>query len=87
MYQVTLACKGVPITLGPAGAVDCEWSGEELLLCEQNDWDGDAKALLDEFSDSYQPASREHLTMRLRSDRSSLFPELRLQRRLCFERG
>lgn len=67
MYQVTLACKGVPVELGPAAALDvaeefshrpwhpnvrCEWNGEELLLCAENDWDEDAKALLDEFSDA-----------------------------------
>jgi hypothetical protein len=66
MYRITLACKGVPDALGPGGALDvveefshrpwhqnvrCEWNGQELLLFAENDWDADAKALLDEFSD------------------------------------
>ena len=67
MYYVTLACKGVPEELGPQGALDiteefrhrpwhqnvhCEWNGEEMILLSESDWDSDAKALLDEFSDA-----------------------------------
>lgn len=67
MYHITLVCKGIPTELGPAGALDvaeefnhrpwyrnvrCEWNGEDLLLSAENDWDGDAKALLDEFCDA-----------------------------------
>jgi hypothetical protein len=67
MYQAILACKGVPVELGLEGAVDvvkefrhrpwhqnvhCDWDGKELILCAENDWDADAKALLDEFSDA-----------------------------------
>jgi hypothetical protein len=92
MYQVTLACKGVPIALGPSGAVDvteefshrswhqnvrCEWNGEELMLCAQNDWDGDAKALFGRY-DSLHPGSM--WLMRSRSDRLLLWHKLRPER-------
>jgi hypothetical protein len=67
MYRIILACTGVPAALGPAGALDvteefshrpwhqnvhCEWDGQELLLRAENDWDADAKAIIDEFSDA-----------------------------------
>ena len=67
MYQITLACEGVPPELGPAAAIDiteefthrqwhqnvrCEWDRTRLLLYAENDWDGGAKALIDEFSDA-----------------------------------
>jgi hypothetical protein len=67
MYKVILACKGVPPELGVAAATDiseefthrqwhqnvrCEWDQTRLLLHADNDWDADAKALLDEFSDA-----------------------------------
>ena len=67
IYRVTLACNGVPTELGPLGATDiteefthrpwhrnvyCEWDGLRLLLYAENDWDADAKALIDEFSDA-----------------------------------
>ena len=67
MYRVTLTCKGVPTQLGQSGAsaiteefthrpwhqsVLCEWDGQQLILNAESDWDGDGKALLDEFSDA-----------------------------------
>jgi hypothetical protein len=67
MRRITLACEGVPAELGPAAAIDithefthrqwhqnvrCEWDRTRLLLYAENDWDGDAKALIDEFSDA-----------------------------------
>jgi hypothetical protein len=67
MYRVTLTCKGVPTQLGQVGATDiteefthrpqhqnvlCEWDGQQLLLRAESDWDGDGKALLEEFSDA-----------------------------------
>jgi hypothetical protein len=67
MYKVILACKGVSPELGPAAAADiseefahrqwhrnvrCEWDQTLLLLHAENDWDADAKALIDEFSDA-----------------------------------
>lgn len=67
MYRITLACEGVPPELGPVAAIDiteefthrqwhqnvrCEWDRTRLLLYAENDWDGDAIALLDEFSDA-----------------------------------
>jgi hypothetical protein len=67
MYQIILACAGVPDALGPEAALDvaeefrhrpwhqdvrCEWDGRELVLFAENDWDADAKALMDEFSDA-----------------------------------
>jgi hypothetical protein len=62
-----IACEGVPPELGPAAAIDiteefthrqwhqnvrCEWDRTRLLLYAENDWDGDAKSLIDEFSDA-----------------------------------
>jgi hypothetical protein len=67
MHRITLACEDVPPELGPAAAIDiteefthrpwrqnvrCEWDRTRLLLYAENDWDGDAKALIDEFSDA-----------------------------------
>ncbi len=67
MYRITLSCEGVPPELGPAAAIEigeefthrqwhqnvrCEWDQTRLLLYAENDWDGDAKALIDEFSDA-----------------------------------
>lgn len=67
MYQLTLVCKGVPSELGQQGVLDiteefmhrpwhqsvsCTWDGEQLILCAENDWDPDGKAILDEFSDA-----------------------------------
>ena len=80
MYQVILACKGVPVELGPAGALDvveefshrpchqnvrCEWNGEELVLYAENDWDEDAKGHLVMSSLTlYRPAFLGHLVIR-----------------------
>jgi hypothetical protein len=67
MRRIILACEGVPPELGPAAAIDiteefarrqwhqnvrCQWDRTRLLLYTENDWDGDAKALIDEFSDA-----------------------------------
>jgi hypothetical protein len=30
----------------------CEWDGTSLILQAESDWDADAKALTDEFSDA-----------------------------------
>jgi hypothetical protein len=67
MHRIILAYEGLPPELGPAAAIDiteefthrqwhqnvrCEWDRTRLLLYAENDWDGDAKALIDEFSDA-----------------------------------
>jgi hypothetical protein len=74
MYRITLACEGVPPELGPVAAIDiteefthrqwhqnvrCEWDRTRLVLYAENDWDGDAKALIDEFSDALSACVRE----------------------------
>jgi hypothetical protein len=66
-YQITLVCTGVPSHVGPELATDvaeefthgpwhqnvsCKWDGTMLILQAENDWDADAKALTDEFSDA-----------------------------------
>jgi hypothetical protein len=66
-YQITLICTGVPSQVGPELATDvaeefthrpwhqnlsCKWDGTMLILQAENDWDADAKALTDEFSDA-----------------------------------
>ena len=66
-YQITLVCTGVPSHVGPVLATDvaeefshrswhqnvsCKWDGTVLILQAENDWDADAKALTDEFSDA-----------------------------------
>jgi hypothetical protein len=66
MYRIVLGCEDVLPELGPAAAIDlseefthrrwhqnvrCEWDQTRLLLYAENDWDGDGKSLLDEFSD------------------------------------
>jgi hypothetical protein len=66
-YQITLVCTGVPSHVGPELAndvaeefthrpwhqnVSCKWDGTVLILQAENDWDADAKALKDEFSDA-----------------------------------
>ena len=66
-YQITLVCTGVPLHVGPELATDvaeefthrpwhqnvlCKWDGTVLILQAENDWDADAKALTDEFSDA-----------------------------------
>lgn len=66
-YQITLVCRGVPSHAGPELATDvakeftcrpwhqnvlCKWDGTVLILQAENDWDADAKALMDEFSDA-----------------------------------
>ena len=67
MYRIVLACKGVPVDVGPAAAHDiaeefvhrpwhqnarCEWDGARLILQAENDFDSNGLALLDEFSDA-----------------------------------
>ena len=67
MYRVILACKGVPAHVGAAAArditeefthrpwhkkVNCEWSGSQLILKADNDFDANGLALLDELSDA-----------------------------------
>jgi hypothetical protein len=66
-YQIILICIGVPSHVGPRLATDvaeefthrpwhqnvsCKWDGTVLILHAENDWDIDAKALMDEFSDA-----------------------------------
>ena len=65
--QITLVCTGVPPNIGANLAIDvveefthrpwhqnvtCQWDGVNLILCAENDWDDNGKALLDEFSDA-----------------------------------
>ena len=67
MYQIVLACKGVPTHAGEAGARDisnefthrpwhanvtCVWDGSQLILQAENDFDSNGLALIDEFSDA-----------------------------------
>lgn len=67
MYRIALACSGVPLDVGPAGAADiteefthrawhqnvlCSWDGSRLILRADNDYDSDGAALTDEFSDA-----------------------------------
>jgi hypothetical protein len=67
MYQIALACKGVPTHAGVAGArgiskefahrpwhanVTCVWDGSQLILQAENDFDSNGLALVDEFSDA-----------------------------------
>lgn len=67
MYRVVLACKGVPVHVGEAGArditeefthrpwhqnVSCQWDGSQLVLQADNDFDSGGLALRDEFSDA-----------------------------------
>ena len=67
MYRIVLACKGVPVHVGAAGARDiteefthrpwhqnvrCEWDGSQLVLQADNDFDSNGFALRDEFSDA-----------------------------------
>ena len=74
MYRITLACGGVPPELGPVAAIDiteefthrqwhqnvrCEWDRTRLVLYAENDWDGHAKALIDEFSDPLSACVKE----------------------------
>ena len=66
-YRITLACDGVPSDVGPTAAADiaeeitqrpwhqnvtCTWDGNALILCDENDFDDDGLALMDEFSDA-----------------------------------
>jgi hypothetical protein len=65
MYRIVLACTGVPVALGAAGARDiaeefthrsqhknvtCRWDGSRLILQADNDFDSSGLALVDEFS-------------------------------------
>jgi hypothetical protein len=67
MYQVTLACSGVPANVGAKAALDiteefahrgwhqnacCKWDGSKLILQADNDFDSNGLALVDEFSDA-----------------------------------
>lgn len=66
MYRIVLACSGIPADDGLAGAesiqgafthrawhtnVKCKWTGSQLLLQADNDYDSNRLALMDEFSD------------------------------------
>jgi hypothetical protein len=66
-YHIELVCDGVPQNAGSAAAIDilhefghrpwhenvqCVWNGVALLLTAENDYDADARALMDEFSDA-----------------------------------
>jgi len=66
MYRIVLACSGIPADEGPAGAeciqeaftrrpwhtnVKCKWTGSQLILQADNDYDSNGLALMDEFSD------------------------------------
>jgi hypothetical protein len=67
MHRLVLACTGVPVDAGAAGArdiaeeftdrtwhqhVSCEWDGSRLILQADNDFDSNGLALVDEFSDA-----------------------------------
>lgn len=67
MFRVIIACSGIPAHAGPEAAIEitrefaehrkwhhnasCTWDGSRLVLCAENDYDPEGKALLDEFSD------------------------------------
>jgi hypothetical protein len=67
MFRIVIACTGIPAQAGPETAIDitnefaqhrtwhqnasCKWDGSRLILCAENDFDPEGKALLDEFSD------------------------------------
>jgi len=70
MYRIVLACRGIPIGEGPAGAesieedfthrpwhtnVKCEWTGSQLILEADSDYDADGRALMEEFSAAVSP--------------------------------
>jgi hypothetical protein len=75
MYRIVLCCKGVPADAGAAGALDiaeefthrpwnknvkCEWDGVRLVLQADSDFDSNALALADEFSDAISACIRDH---------------------------
>jgi hypothetical protein len=67
MFRIVLACYGVPVSAGPAAAIDitrefaehrpwhqnvrCTWDGSRLVLEGNNEVDSNGLAMLDEFSD------------------------------------
>jgi hypothetical protein len=77
MYRVTLACACVTDEEGPAVAADierefsehrphhsnvaCRFSGRDLILVAENDYDERGLALMDEFSDCISAYVREPL--------------------------
>jgi hypothetical protein len=73
MYQIVLACKGIPASAGAAGAQDiaeefthrpwhqnvsCEWDGSQLVLKADND-DSDGRAVRYAFSDAISACIEE----------------------------
>jgi hypothetical protein len=67
MFRIVLTCDGVPRDVGAQAATDitkefthrpwhqnaeCQWDGERLTLCAENDFDSNGEALADEFSDA-----------------------------------
>ncbi len=67
MYRIILSCSGVPAEAGPTGATDiaeefthrpwhknvtCVWDAGRVVLCAENDFDSDGRAMMDEFSDA-----------------------------------
>jgi hypothetical protein len=67
MFRIVLTCGGVPKDVGAQAAIDiteefahrpwhqsaeCQWDGERLTLCAENDFDPKGEALADEFSDA-----------------------------------
>ena len=72
-YRAVLRCDGVPSALGAEGAkciaanfakrtwhknAKCSWDGNCLTLSVENDFDGDGRAVMDEFSDEVSACIR-----------------------------
>lgn len=67
MFRIVLSCDGVPPSAAPEVALDiaaeftehrtwhrkvsCRWTGSQLILQAENDFDSEGLALMDEFSD------------------------------------
>lgn len=83
MYKITIECLDVAPSLGPQAAVDieqefhaertwhqqpsCTYADGKLLLVARNDFDADAKALLDDFWDCLAAYLGEHGAMNILS--------------------
>jgi hypothetical protein len=67
MFRIILRCRGISPEDGPQAAIDvteefthrpwqqnvkCSWTGHELILEAENDFDDAGLALQDEFSDA-----------------------------------